>query len=623
MQSQPLVSCLCVTEDRAAFMPWLLWGFARQTWTNKELIIVDSSREACSLELPEGARLVRAAPGARVAEKRNLALEHARGEALAWFDDDDWQHAQRLELLARELVKGAGVVGTGRAWFLDLWNEKCRPYSGRTVLFNGALFRRSIACSERFDAGRVRGSDTVWMRALAARYQNEFRLIDAPLFVWLVHDANLSNPRRRRPCALPTSRLRSDVAREAWGDTDTQLRRLRERLGSNRRPLPAPAAPARGAARARPGPAIIASWDRRGGFEPLPKRLPAQVAAIEQAAPAADQSVDSSSPPSVGAFVKATVLDAPYIETIARHMLEQAKFDFAERMLVIDPRLEFTGKYRNRARFERAALDRAVSHLVAGGIVDRVLEVPQRAAEVELVLDRYFVPNGRRVPTHAVTGGPVYPTLYALEAMASDLVVQFDGDMFFHAADDSWVREGLRVLGRHSDVWFVMMHGGPPAGPADSRSSLGPLNARRCEWDPTLQTWRFRTVSTRYFLTDRRRLRHRVPILRRGSGILPLEQCLSAALVRGRAVRVGMPSTFGWDLHAHSHAAPFAAWAPAIAELIKRGVVPGAQRGSYDLRLDKPAMREAWRETLERHGTRASNQRELAEVVSACATLGG
>ena len=39
------VSCLCVTEGRAAFMPWLLWCFDRQTWPHREFVIIDSSLE--------------------------------------------------------------------------------------------------------------------------------------------------------------------------------------------------------------------------------------------------------------------------------------------------------------------------------------------------------------------------------------------------------------------------------------------------------------------------------------------------------------------------------------------------------------------------------------------------
>src|SRR5207249_7253909 len=33
----PLVSCLCVTEDRPAFVDWLLWNFDKQDYANREL----------------------------------------------------------------------------------------------------------------------------------------------------------------------------------------------------------------------------------------------------------------------------------------------------------------------------------------------------------------------------------------------------------------------------------------------------------------------------------------------------------------------------------------------------------------------------------------------------------
>jgi len=36
---QPLISCLCVTENRPAFLPWLLWNYERQTWARRELVV--------------------------------------------------------------------------------------------------------------------------------------------------------------------------------------------------------------------------------------------------------------------------------------------------------------------------------------------------------------------------------------------------------------------------------------------------------------------------------------------------------------------------------------------------------------------------------------------------------
>ena len=73
------VSCLCVTENRPAFVPWLLWNFNKQDHPSRELVIVDSSREPLAPASDAGVTVVRCAPGTSVARKRNLAVEAARG----------------------------------------------------------------------------------------------------------------------------------------------------------------------------------------------------------------------------------------------------------------------------------------------------------------------------------------------------------------------------------------------------------------------------------------------------------------------------------------------------------------------------------------------------------------
>ncbi len=123
--SEPLVSCLCVTEGRRAFMPWLLWCFDRQTWPRRELVIVDSSLEPFQVAGRDDLRVVTAPPGSGVASKRNLALREAAGDFIAWFDDDDWQHPDRLAWLVEALHDGAPYTGSSRGWFVDLARLTC------------------------------------------------------------------------------------------------------------------------------------------------------------------------------------------------------------------------------------------------------------------------------------------------------------------------------------------------------------------------------------------------------------------------------------------------------------------------------------------------------------------
>ena len=227
----PLVSCLCVTEGRAAFMPWLLWSFDRQSYPNKELVVVDSSPQPL-ISRGSDVRVITAPTGSSVASKRNVALAAARGAIVAWFDDDDWQHPQRLENTAAAVVAGAAVASVGRAWFVDLLGDGAYGYNASDgVIFNAAAFSADLARKVRFDERLIKASDTGWLTAvLRAARGAVHRLRGGPHTFWLCHDHNLSNPRDRLPLCFPLAHARQSVGDVAWDGTDAQLARLRERL---------------------------------------------------------------------------------------------------------------------------------------------------------------------------------------------------------------------------------------------------------------------------------------------------------------------------------------------------------------------------------------------------------
>jgi glycosyltransferase involved in cell wall biosynthesis len=234
---EPLISCLCITENRHAFLPWLLWGYDRQTWARRELVIVDSSEPP--LEPPERSdiRVVRAAPRSSLGAKRNQALDAARGELVAWFDDDDWQHPRRLSWLVEKL-QGDSVpcqtthAGPCRAWFVDLYGESATQYRALTwAIFNGSLFVRNNVREHRFREELTLSEDMRWLRDL--RREGRPLLLDRdapPVFFWLCHDSNVCNPRTIRNFERPLGELRVIIGAD-WGDTDAQFTALRDRLG--------------------------------------------------------------------------------------------------------------------------------------------------------------------------------------------------------------------------------------------------------------------------------------------------------------------------------------------------------------------------------------------------------
>ena len=234
--ANPLVSCLCVTEGRAAFMPWLLWCFDRQTWPHRELVVLDSSERPFA-SARNDVRVVALPPGTGVARKRNLAMRAARGDVIAWFDDDDWQHPQKLAWHVEALRNGDAYAGSPCAWFVDLRGPRCAAFRaphGYTI-FNSAGFRKEAVLPIAFREGVSRASDTFWMRQVTARCRRGAGIERDDLFFWLSHEGNISNPAAKKHFSHHLDILRDRIGIAAWGDTDAALESLLLRLDAERR----------------------------------------------------------------------------------------------------------------------------------------------------------------------------------------------------------------------------------------------------------------------------------------------------------------------------------------------------------------------------------------------------
>jgi glycosyltransferase involved in cell wall biosynthesis len=226
------VSCLCVTENRDAFMPWLVWNYDKQDYAQRELVVVDSSTQPLRVD-GEAVRVVHVPHGSSVARKRNLALEAARGEIVAWFDDDDWQHPSRLSRLVAALGADGLVAGAAASWFVDLARGRARAHAAHHgVVFNSAAVRRAAVEDTRFDERKRRAADTGWMAALERRARRGPIVVDAVLSFWLCHRANISNPATRYVFPQTLRDVEAQIGAKAWGDTTNRIDALRERLAT-------------------------------------------------------------------------------------------------------------------------------------------------------------------------------------------------------------------------------------------------------------------------------------------------------------------------------------------------------------------------------------------------------
>lgn len=144
--NQPLVSCIMPTYNRRQFVPHAIRYFLRQDYENKELIIVDDGTDAVADLIPatDNIRYLRLNEKISLGAKLNLACDHARGNIIANWDDDDWYAARRLRYQVDALNNGnIDVCGINHLLYYDLCTHQAYQYvypsSERTWLLGSSL----------------------------------------------------------------------------------------------------------------------------------------------------------------------------------------------------------------------------------------------------------------------------------------------------------------------------------------------------------------------------------------------------------------------------------------------------------------------------------------------------
>jgi glycosyltransferase involved in cell wall biosynthesis len=103
VDTTPLVSCICVTNNRTEFLERAVACYQRQNYPNKELVVAFSAENIAASGLISKlndssirALAFASASALTLGEKRNLAVEGASGFYFCVWDDDDWYHENRI-----------------------------------------------------------------------------------------------------------------------------------------------------------------------------------------------------------------------------------------------------------------------------------------------------------------------------------------------------------------------------------------------------------------------------------------------------------------------------------------------------------------------------------------------
>jgi O-antigen biosynthesis protein len=127
----PLVSCVMPTCNRREFIPAAIDCWMKQTYTNRELLILDDGEDPVGDLVPdiESICYKRVAKINTLGEKRNHINRLAFGEIICHWDDDDFSAPDRIaDQVARLQESGNPITGYSRMLFWDASTKIAKRY---------------------------------------------------------------------------------------------------------------------------------------------------------------------------------------------------------------------------------------------------------------------------------------------------------------------------------------------------------------------------------------------------------------------------------------------------------------------------------------------------------------
>ncbi len=197
------------TRDRPHFARQAIAYFNRQSYPDRELLILDDGCDPITtvrlIPCNPRIRYIDGFPLAfRLAAKRNMACQEARGEFIAHWDDDDWMAPDRLSLQVNSLLNSkAQVTGadsllyyspnSASAWLYRPLPSDCNWVAGGTLLYRREFWEQNPF--PEIDSGE----DTAFVQRLRPEQIVTQSPDHEPFYVALIHPGNSSSKHSADP----------------------------------------------------------------------------------------------------------------------------------------------------------------------------------------------------------------------------------------------------------------------------------------------------------------------------------------------------------------------------------------------------------------------------------------
>jgi glycosyltransferase involved in cell wall biosynthesis len=200
--THPLISCICITNNRPLLLQKAIACFVSQNYPNKELVISypknDYSSQLVIKEAlqNEDGHIVQIERDTEesLGNARNYAIAKCNGDYVCLWDDDDWYHSSRLSYQYNSMQTiGQGYQASilSRIILYDSLTKKA--YFSFSYTWDGTILCRKEILLQNQYANRNQGEDTHVITFLSGR-KLLYQIDDVPfLYIYIYHGQNTWN----------------------------------------------------------------------------------------------------------------------------------------------------------------------------------------------------------------------------------------------------------------------------------------------------------------------------------------------------------------------------------------------------------------------------------------------
>lgn len=200
--THPLISCICITNNRPLLLQKAIAYFVSQNYPNKELVISypkkDYSSQLIIKESLQNEDLhilqIERDTEESLGNARNHAIAKCNGDYVCLWDDDDWYHSSRLSYQFNSMqIIGQGYQASILSRIILYDSITKRAYFSFSYTWDGTILCRKEILLQNQYANRNQGEDTHVITFLSSR-KMLFKIEDSPfLYIYVYHGQNTWN----------------------------------------------------------------------------------------------------------------------------------------------------------------------------------------------------------------------------------------------------------------------------------------------------------------------------------------------------------------------------------------------------------------------------------------------